>query len=248
MSPAASAEGVKAVVEHTVKSYDKELDALERLIAEMGGIAEKMVIEAMDALANADTVLAHQVVATDPRLDALQREIEDMAVMTIARRQPVAVDLRELIGAIRIAGDLERVGDLAKSIAKIGAEARVPRAIVGLKHMNEVATELLKDVLDAYAQRDEERARDVWERDIDLDALEDSVFRDLLTHMMEDPRNISFCAHLLFSSKNIERIGDHATNIAETVVYLVTGEPMPTERPRGRAELDIDIDAAGGDV
>ncbi|MBV8105065.1 MAG: phosphate signaling complex protein PhoU [Hyphomicrobiales bacterium] len=240
------------MVEHTVKSYDKELDALERLIAEMGGIAEKMVIEAMDALANADTVLAHQVVATDPRLDALQREIEDMAVMTIARRQPVAVDLRELIGAIRIAGDLERVGDLAKSIAKrtvkIGAEARVPRAIVGLKHMNEVATELLKDVLDAYAQRDEERARDVWERDIDLDALEDSVFRDLLTHMMEDPRNISFCAHLLFSSKNIERIGDHATNIAETVVYLVTGEPMPTERPRGRAELDIDIDAAGGDV
>jgi len=252
MSPAASAEGVKAVVEHTVKSYDKELDALERRIAEMGGIAEKMVIEAMDALANADTALAHEVVATDPRLDALQREIEDMAVMTIARRQPVAVDLRELIGAIRIAGDLERVGDLAKSIAKravkVGSEARVPRAIIGLKHMNDVATELLKDVLDAYAQRDEERAREVWERDVDLDALEDSVFRDLLTHMMEDPRNISFCAHLLFSSKNIERIGDHATNIAETVVYLVTGEPMPTERPRGRAQMDIDIDATGGDV
>jgi len=240
------------VVEHTVKSYDKELDALERRIAEMGGIAEKMVIEAMDALANADTALAHEVVATDPRLDALQREIEDMAVMTIARRQPVAVDLRELIGAIRIAGDLERVGDLAKSIAKravkVGSEARVPRAIIGLKHMNDVATELLKDVLDAYAQRDEERAREVWERDVDLDALEDSVFRDLLTHMMEDPRNISFCAHLLFSSKNIERIGDHATNIAETVVYLVTGEPMPTERPRGRAQMDIDIDATGGDV
>jgi phosphate transport system protein len=252
MSPAASAEGVRAVVEHTVKSYDKELDALERRIAEMGGIAEKMVIEAMDALANADTVLAHQVVATDPRLDALQREIEDMAVMTIARRQPVANDLRELIGAIRIAGDLERVGDLAKNIAKrtvkVGAEARVPRAIIGLKHMNEVATELLKDVLDAYAQRDEVRAREVWERDVDLDALEDSVFRDLLTHMMEDPRNISFCAHLLFSSKNIERIGDHATNIAETVVYLVSGEAMPTERPHGRAEIDIDIDAAGGDV
>jgi phosphate transport system protein len=242
---------VNAVVEHTVKSYDKELDTLERRIAEMGGIAEKMVIDAMDALANADTVLAHQVVATDPRLDALQREIEDMTVLTIARRQPVAVDLRELIGAIRIAGDLERVGDLAKNIAKravkIGAEARVPRAIIGLKHMNEVATELLKDVLDAYAQRDEERAREVWERDMDLDALEDSVFRDLLTHMMEDPRNISFCAHLLFCSKNIERIGDHATNIAETVVYLVTGEPMPSERPRSRPDIDIDIDATGGD-
>jgi phosphate transport system protein len=240
------------VVEHTVKGYDRELDTLERRIAEMGGIAEKMVVDAMDALANADTVLAHQVVAVDPRLDALQREIEDLTVMTIARRQPVAIDLRELIGAIRIAGDLERVGDLAKNIAKrtvrIGAEARVPRAIIGLKHMNEVATELLKDVLDAYAQRDEERAREVWERDVELDALEDSVFRDLLTHMMEDPRNISFCAHLLFCSKNIERIGDHATNIAETVVYLVTGQPMPPDRPRGRWDIDhIDIDAAGGD-
>jgi phosphate transport system protein len=240
------------VVEHTVRGYDRELDTLERRIAEMGGIAEKMVVDAMDALANADTVLAHQVVAVDPRLDALQREIEDLTVITIARRQPVAVDLRELIGAIRIAGDLERVGDLAKNIAKrtvrVGAEARVPRAIIGLKHMNEVATELLKDVLDAYAQRDEERAREVWERDVELDALEDSVFRDLLTHMMEDPRNISFCAHLLFCSKNIERIGDHATNIAETVVYLVTGEPMPPDRPRGRWDTDhIDIDAAGGD-
>jgi phosphate transport system protein len=243
---------VGTVVDHTVKAYDRELDTLERRIAEMGGIAEKMVIDAMDALANADTALAHQVVATDPRLDSLQREIEDMTVMTIARRQPVAVDLRELIGAIRIAGDLERVGDLAKNIAKrtvkLGAEARVPRAIIGLKHMNEVANELLKDVLDAYAQRDAERAREVWERDIDLDALEDSVFRDLLTHMMEDPRNISFCAHLLFCSKNIERIGDHATNIAETVVYLVTGQPMPTERPHKRQETDIDIDGAGGEA
>ena len=240
------------MVEHTVKSYDRELDTLERLIAEMGGIAEKMVIDAVDALANADTVLAHLVVAADPRLDSLQREIENLAVMTIARRQPVAIDLRELIGAVRVAGDLERVGDLAKNIAKrtikIGAESRVPRAIVGIRHMNEVATELMKDVLDAYAQRDAERAREVWERDVDLDALEDSVFRDLLTHMMEDPRNISFCAHLLFCSKNIERIGDHATNIAETVVYLVSGEAMPSDRPRGRQETDIDVDAAGGDA
>ncbi len=239
------------MVDHTVKAYDKELDALGRRIAEMGGIAEKMVIDAMDALANADTVLAHEVVATDLRLDALQREIEDMAVMTIVRRQPVAIDLRQLIGAIRIAGDLERVGDLAKNIAKrtvkVGTKARVPRAIIGLKHMNDVATELLKDVLDAYAQRDEVRAREVWERDIDLDELEGSVFRDLLTHMMEDPRNISFSAHLLFCSKNIERIGDHATNIAETVVYLATGNSMPTERPHSRPENDIDLGAAGGD-
>jgi phosphate transport system protein len=237
------------VVNHTVKAYDKELDAIERHIAEMGGIAEKMVIDAMDALATADSQLALRVVATDHRLDSLQREIEDLAVMTIARRQPVAIDLRELIGAIRIAGDLERIGDLAKNIAKrsvkIGPEGRVPRAIVGIKHMNEVATELLKEVLDAYAQRDAARAREVWERDIDLDALEDSVFRDLLTHMMEDPRNISFCAHLLFCSKNIERIGDHATNIAETVVYLATGESMPADRPRGPQEANV---ASTGDA
>ncbi len=232
------------MVDHTVKSYDKDLDTLERRIAEMGGIAEKMVVDAMDALSLADVTLAQQVVATDPRLDALQREIEELAVLTIARRQPMAVDLREIIGAIRVAGDLERVGDLAKNIArrsvKIGLEARVPRAIVGLKHMNEVATELMKDVLDAYAQRDVERARAVWERDAELDALEDSVFRDLLTHMMEDPRNISFCAHLLFCSKNIERIGDHATNIAETVFYLVTGSTLPAERPKGRHNYDTD--------
>ncbi len=240
------------MADHTVKAYDRELDTIERLIAEMGGVAEKMVVDAVDALASADKVLAHQVVVTDSRLDALQREVEDLAVMTIARRQPVSIDLRELIGAIRVAGDLERVGDLAKNIAKrtikIGTESRVPRAIVGLRHMNEVATELMKDVLDAYAQRDAERAREVWERDVDLDALEDSVFRDLLTHMMEDPRNISYCAHLLFCSKNIERIGDHATNIAETVVYLVTGKAMPAERPRGRLETDIDVEAAGGDA
>jgi phosphate transport system protein len=226
--------------DHTLKAYDKELETLERRIAEMGGIAEKMVIDAMDALIHSDSLLAHAVIASDDRLDALQREIEESAVLTIARRQPMAVDLREIIGAIRVAGDLERVGDLAKNIAKrslkIGGEARSPRENGGLKHMNDVALELLKDVLDAYAQRDIERAQAVWERDVELDALEDSVFRDLLTHMMEDPRNITYCAHLLFCSKNVERIGDHATNIAETVYYLVTGQTLPTGRPKGRPE------------
>ena len=234
--------------DHTVKSYDKELETLERRIAEMGGIAEKMVIDAMDALANSDALLAQAVSHTDERLDALQREIEDGAILTIARRQPMAVDLREIVGAIRVAGALERVGDLAKNIAKrsirIGGEPRSPREIVGLKHMNEVAAELLKDVLDAYAQRDTERARAVWERDAELDALEDSVFRDLLTHMMEDPRNISYCAHLLFCSKNVERIGDHATNIAETVNYLVTGQPLPGERPKGVPDLSASASEA----
>ncbi|MCC3245601.1 phosphate signaling complex protein PhoU [Methylocystis sp. WRRC1] len=224
--------------EHIVKSYDRDLEALGRRIAEMGGIAEKMLAEAMEALSTCNVDLAHRVVASDARLDALHREIEESAVLTIARRQPLAVDLRECIAAIRIAGDIERIGDLAKNIAKrtlkIASEARFPRALVGLKSMHEIASMQLKDVLDAYALRDVERARAVWETDADLDALEDSVFRDLLTFMMEDPRNISFCTHLLFCSKNLERIGDHTTNISETIVYLVTGEPMPTERPKIR--------------
>jgi phosphate transport system protein len=224
--------------DHIVKSYDRDLEALGRRIAEMGGVAEKMLAEAMDALSAFDVDLAHRVVSSDPRLDALQREIEENAILTIARRQPLAVDLRECIAAIRISGDIERVGDLAKNIAKrtlkIVSEARVPRAIVGLKSMHEIAAMQLKDALDAYALRDTERARAVWQNDSDLDALEDSVFRDLLTFMMEDPRNISFCTHLLFCSKNLERIGDHTTNISETVVYLVTGESMPTERPKTR--------------
>ena len=233
--------------DHIVKAYDKELDLLSRKIAEMGGIAEKMLSDAMDALSDLDADLARATVAADPRLDALQREIEEHAIMTIARRQPMAVDLREIVAAIRISADLERVGDLAKNIAKraviIAAEARLPRAIIGLKSMNEVAALSLKDVLDAYAHREVERARDVWLRDTELDALEDSVFRDLLTFMMEDPRNISFCTHLLFCSKNIERIGDHATNIAETIVYLVTGEALPVDRPKGRSFTSLPQDA-----
>jgi phosphate transport system protein len=224
--------------DHIVKAYDRDLEALGRRIAEMGGIAEKMLADAMDALAAFDVDLAQRVVSTDTRLDALQREIEELAILTIARRQPLAVDLRECIAAIRVSGDLERVGDLAKNIArrtvKIVAEARVPRAIVGLKSMHDMAATQLKEVLDAYGQRDVDRAKTVWLDDSNLDALEDSVFRDLLTFMMEDPRNISFCTHLLFCSKNLERIGDHTTNIAETVIYLVTGEAMPTERPKAK--------------
>jgi phosphate transport system protein len=225
--------------DHTVKAYDADLEFIGRKIAEMGGIAEKMLVESMDALASHNVELARTVVSSDPRLDALQREIEEKVVLTIARRQPMAIDLRELVGAIHIAGDLERTGDLAKNIAKraikIADDARVPRAVIGLKHMADIASLQLKEVLDAYAQRDLERARSVWLRDAELDALEDAVFRDLLTFMMEDPRNISFCTHLLFCSKNLERVGDHATNIAENVHYLMTGATMPLERPKGGA-------------
>ena len=149
----------------------------------------------------------------------------------------MAVDLRQIIGAIRISADLERVGDLAKNIARravrLAGERRLPRAMIGLRHMGDVACLHIKEVLDAYAKGDSEAARDVWLRDKELDDLNDSVFRDLLTFMMEDPRNITFCTHLLFCSKNIERVGDHATNIAETVHYVVTGGNLPVDRPKG---------------
>ena len=172
--------------------------------------------------------------------------------MTIARRQPMAIDLRDIVAAIRISADLERVGDLAKNIAKraivVASEARVPRAIVGLKSMHESAALSLKDVLDAYAHRDAERARAVWTQDAELDALEDSVFRDLLTFMMEDPRNISFCTHLLFCAKNVERIGDHTTNIAETIHYLATGETFPGERPKADEASFATVEPRGAEA
>lgn len=235
--------------DHIIKSYDRDLENMGRRISEMGGLAEKMLADSMDALTNLDSDLAHRVIAADHRLDTLHREIEESAVLTIARRQPLAVDLRECIVAIRISGDIERIGDLAKNIAKrtlkIVSESPVARAAVGLRSMHEIAATQLKDALDAYALRDIDRARTVWENDADLDALEDSVFRDLLTFMMEDPRNITFCTHLLFCSKNLERIGDHTTNIAETVFYLVTGETFPGERPKGRG---VDYVADTGEV
>jgi phosphate transport system protein len=201
----------------------------------------------LDGLFTFDVDMARRAVASGLLLDTLRRGIEDSAIVTIAREQPVSVDLRECIAALRVASDLARIGDRTRDIADravtIIGEAQSSRAFIGLKSMREVAEKQLKDVLDAYAQRDVVRARAVWFDDADLDALEDSVLRDLLTFMMEDPRNITFCAHLLFCSKNLERIGDHTTNIAETVVWMVSGERMPIERPKTRvASLSIDAD------
>ncbi len=234
------------MAEHIVSSYDNDLQGLRQRISEMGGISEKMLVDAVSALARHDKTLAQTVIASDPRLDVLHREVEESAILTIARRQPLAVDLRETISAIRIAGDVERIGDLAKNIAKralaIGGEFQPHKIVVGLQHMNDLVLGQLKDVLDAYAQKDTEKALDVWRRDGAIDALYTSLFRELLTYMMEDPRNISFCTHLLFCAKNIERIGDHTTNIAETVHYLVTGETLAIDRPKN----DRSIDAAVG--
>ncbi len=224
------------MADHIVKSFDQELTDLGRRIAEMGGIAETMLAQATRALEKGDTDLAQIVIASDPKLDALEREIEDKAILVIARRQPMAVDLRAVISSLRIASDLERIGDLAKNVAKrvVAIEGRFPPATIvgGVSHMSELAQDRLRRVIDAYAQRDVPAAVDVWEHDDEIDQLHSSLFRELLTYMMEDPRNIGFCAHLLFCAKNIERVGDHATNIAETIHYLVTGETLTSERPR----------------
>ncbi|WP_414475856.1 phosphate signaling complex protein PhoU [Microvirga sp. M2] len=235
------------MAEHIVSSYDNDLQALRRRITEMGGIAEKMLVDSISALVRHDTALAQTVIASDKRLDLLQREIEESAILTIARRQPLAVDLRETISAIRVSGDVERIGDLAKNIAKralaIGGDFQPQKIVLGLQHMSDLVLGQLKDVLDAYAQQDTARALDVWKRDGAIDALYTSLFRELLTYMMEDPRNISFCTHLLFCAKNIERIGDHTTNIAETVHYLVTGETLAIERPKNDRSIDASTEA-----
>ncbi len=170
-------------------------------------------------------------------MDALQREIEERAILTIARRQPMAVDLREIVGALRVSNDLERIGDLAKNIAKrviaLGPASYPTQVIRGVEHMADLVLGQVKQVLDAYARRDVPQAMEVWRGDEEIDAVNNSLFRELLTYMMEDPRNITFCTHLLFCAKNIERMGDHATNIAETVYYIVEGSALADERPKG---------------
>jgi phosphate transport system protein len=225
------------VDQHTAKAFDVDLQDLARMVAEMGGMAEKQIAESVDALARRDANLAQRVVALDATIDALQREIEERAILTIARRQPMAVDLREIVGALRVSNDLERIGDLAKNIAKrviaLGNEFHPNKVIRGVEHMTDLVLGQLKQVLDAYARRDVNKAMEVWRGDEEIDAVNNSLFRELLTYMMEDPRNITFCTHLLFCAKNIERMGDHATNIAETVYYIAEGRALADERPKG---------------
>ena len=236
--------------EHISRAYDSELDRLRRSLAEMGGMSERMLGDATVALVRRDTTLAQRIITADQRLDNLQREVEEKAVLTIARRQPLANDLRELISAIRIAADIERVGDLAKNIAKravaISGQFQPPhRAVVGLEHISRLVQAQLKDVLDAYAAGNEQQALEVWRRDDEIDALYTSLFRELLTYMMEDPRNITYCTHLLFCAKNIERIGDHTTNIAETIHYLITGDSLDVNRPK-LDTTNIEVEAVTG--
>ncbi len=221
---------------HIYSAFDEELKFLMRRISEMGGLAEQMVAESVRSLVNSDAALAQKVISDDVVMDAMEREIGDKAVITIAKRQPVASDLREIIGALRIASDLERVGDLGKSNCKrvVAIQATgVPRALArGLEHLSDLALAQLKEVLDVYTTRSAEKAKSIRDRDEEIDAIYTSLFRELLTYMMEDPRNITSCTHLLFCAKNIERIGDHATNIAETIYYMTTGAVPEGERPK----------------
>ena len=235
------------ISDHTTKAFDVDLQELTRMVAEMGGLAEKQVADAVDALARRDTERAQRTVAADPDIDALQAEVEEKAVLTIARRQPMAVDLREIVGALRVSNDLERIGDLAKNIGKrvmaLDGEFHPPKLIRGVEHMTALVLSQLKQVLDAYAGHDLASALAVWKGDEEVDAMCTSLFRELLTYMMEDPRNITFCIHLMFCAKNIERMGDHATNIAETVYYMIEGHALADQRPKGDTTTFAMLDA-----
>jgi phosphate transport system protein len=223
--------------EHIVKSYDQELELLDKKIAQMGGHVERLLAEGFDALEKRDPQLAEAAAASDRTIDVLEREIQELTMLMIARRQPMAVDLRHIMTVLKIAHDLERTGDLGKNIAKraqaVSGENHPKSLMTGLKHMVELALNQLKDVLDAYAERDADKAVAVWRHDERIDAMYNSLFRELLTYMMEDPRNIGLCTHLLFAAKNIERVGDHTTNIAENVYYMVHGVALADDRPKG---------------
>jgi phosphate transport system protein len=223
--------------DHTTKAFDSDLQEIMRKVAEMGGLAEKQIADAVQALLERDAELAEHVIATDPTIDGMQQDIEEKAILTIARRQPMAVDLREIVGAMRVCNDLERIGDHAKHIGKrvvaLGGDLYPQTLIRGVEHMAELVLAQIKQVLDAYASRNLQGALAVWKGDEEVDALCTSLFRELLTYMMEDPRNITFCMHLMFCAKDIERMGDHATNIAETVYFMIEGRPSTDQRPKG---------------
>ena len=221
--------------EHIVKSFTEQLDSLANAVAQMGGIAEAQLANAIEAIAKRDTRLAEAAIGSDERIDKLQQAVEDQALKLLALRQPLAVDLRTTLAAIKIANELERIGDLAKNIGKralvLNREPPI-RLTQSLARMGRQALTQLKTVLDAYSDRDAEAAKSVWRHDEEIDELYNSLFRELLTYMMEDPRTIGLCTHLLFVAKNIERAGDHATNIAETVHHMVSGTYLRVERPK----------------
>ncbi|MBU6498031.1 MAG: phosphate signaling complex protein PhoU [Rhodospirillales bacterium] len=222
--------------EHIVKSFEQELKRLRVLITEMGGMVESQVAMASRAMIEKDAALASRTVEFDPKVDAMEREVEQYVIRLLALRQPMAQDLRVIVASLKITGDLERIGDYAANVAKrslVLDQFSLPYTLTGLAHMSELVQENLKRVIDAFGEDDTEKALHVWRSDEVIDQIYNALFRELITYMMEDPRNITPCTHLLFIAKNLERIGDHATNIAETVYYAVTGQPLSDARPKG---------------
>jgi len=231
--------------EHTVKAFDAELQEIAREIVAMGSLVEKQVAGAAEVLATHEIEQARRIIEADAAVDRMQREIEEKAVLTMARRQPMAVDLREVVGALRIANELERAGDYAKNVGKrviATASTTGPTEVIArLQEMAYLVLAALHQVLDAFARRDLAQALAVWRGDEVIDEVNNSLFRDLLASMIENPRSIPAGTHLLFCANNIERIGDHATNIAETVYYIIEGAQLKEERPKSDA---IGLDTA----
>ena len=221
---------------HTVRSFEEELKQLNATIMRMGGLAEAQLAGAIQALIKRDSDLAARIVGGDQRIDDIEQEIHAQTVRLLALRQPVADDLRSIVGALKISSDLERIGDYSANIAKrviVLNQLPVIAPVSGIPRMGKLVQEIINDVLDAYVERDVTKAVDVWNRDQEVDDLYTSLFRELVTYMMEDPRTITAGTHMMFIAKNIERIGDHATNIAETLYFQVLGKPLIAPRPKG---------------
>ncbi|MCQ8240058.1 phosphate signaling complex protein PhoU [Rhizosaccharibacter radicis] len=221
---------------HIVRSYEQELNQLRALTTRMGGLVESQTAQAIAAIIDRDAEAAQAAMEQDPEVDALEREVEGRAIKLLALRAPMAQDLREIVSTLKITSDLERVGDYAANVAKRSLRlGTMPSelSLGGLRTMGRLVQESLRLAIDALGQNDKEKALEVWRSDKAVDEVYTAMFRELITYMMEDPRNIGACTHLLFIAKNLERIGDHATNIAERVHYAVTGEMLPPARPRG---------------
>jgi phosphate transport system protein len=233
---------------HTAKSYEKELLHLREMVARMGGLVEQQVSLATGAVVHKDNIAAAQAVEIDPTVDALEREVETATIQMIALRQPVADDLRQIVATLKAVGDLERIGDYAANIAKrsiVLSHYSLPYSLSGIGQMARLVQENLKLIIDAVGESNAEKAEEVWHSDYQVDDLYNTIFRELITYMMEDPRNITPCTHLLFIAKNFERIGDHATNIAETVHYAVNGRALSEPRPKGDASTYTPVATAG---
>jgi phosphate transport system protein len=227
---------MSGAAEHIVKSYEQDLNRLRSLISDMGGMVESQVALATSAVIDQDENAASSAVEADPKVDALEREVEQFVIRLLALRQPVAQDLRHIVASLKITGDLERIGDYAANVAKrsiVLQQFSLPISMTGLAHMSRLVQENLKTVMDAVGENDADKAMDVWRSDQAIDDIYNALFRELVTYMMEDPRHITPCTHLLFVAKNLERIGDHATNIAENLYYAVRGENLTNARPKG---------------